>query len=282
MIRKPYHPFRFNFTILESHMTLLNRTTMTICLTLALAPFAQATETATTALPAARSLIDAHIAASGGVEAYAKSGDGTTKVQMEIVENGMKLDMTMYGHGSDRASLMAIPGAGDFRSGYSGGVAWSMDPMNGPRLLEGREREQIIEQGDPRITIRDPGVIASATTVALSESEGRPCYRVEIKWTSGRETVDCYGTEDGLMLSTESVVASPMGDMKQISHVSDYKSFGAIKLPTRMKGKAAGMTQLITIQSYDPVAPAAEVFALPAAIEALIKKSAPTTSTQSN
>lgn len=264
-------------------MTLLNRTTMAACLTLALAPFAQAAETASTALPAARSLIDAHIAASGGAEAYAKSGDGTTKVQMEIVENGMKLDMTMYGRGSDRASLMTIPGAGDFRSGYSGGVAWSMDPMNGPRLLEGREREQIVEQGDPRITIRDPGVIASATTVALSESEGRPCYRVEIKWTSGRETADCYGTEDGLMVSTESVVASPMGDMKQISHISDYKSFGAIKLPTSMKGKAAGMTQLITIQSYDPAAPAAaEVFALPTAIEALVKKSAPTTSAQSN
>ncbi|NOT86899.1 MAG: hypothetical protein HOP03_01790 [Lysobacter sp.] len=263
-------------------MTLLNRTTMAVGLALALSPLAHATEMPATALPAARSLIDAHIAASGGAEAYAKSGDGTTKVQMEIVENGMKLDMTMYGRGSDRASLMAIPGAGDFRSGYTGGVAWSMDPMNGPRLLDGREREQIVEQGDPRISMRDPGLVASATTVALSESEGRPCYRVEIKWTSGRETIDCYGTEDGLLLSTESVIASPMGDMKQVSHMSEYKSFGAVKLPSKMKGKAAGMTQLITIQSYDPAAPAAEVFALPTAIEALVKKSATATSTQSN
>lgn len=263
-------------------MTLLKRTTMAVGLALAISPLAHATEMPATELPTARSLIDAHIAASGGAEAYAKSGDGTTKVQMEIVENGMKLDMTMYGRGSDRALSMAIPGAGDFRSGYSGGVAWSMDPMNGPRLLEGREREQIIEQGDSRITMRDPSVIASAATVALSDSEGRPCYRVEIKWTSGRETADCYGTEDGLLLSTESVVASPMGDMKQISHMSEYKSFGEIKLPGRMKGKAAGMTQLITIQSYDPAMPAAEAFALPTAIEALVKKSAAATSAQSN
>lgn len=264
-------------------MTLLNRTTIAVGLALtALSPLTQATEMSAAGLPAARDLIDAHIAASGGAEAYAKSGDGTTKVQMEIVENGMKLDLTMYGRGSDRASLMAIPGAGDFRTGYSSGVAWSMDPMNGPRLLEGREREQIIEQGNPRISMRDPGVIVSATTVALSDSEGRQCYRVEIKWTSGSETADCYGTEDGLLLSTESVVASPMGDMKQISHMSEYKNFGAIKLPGKMKGKAAGMTQLITIQSYDPAAPAAEVFALPMAIEALVKKSAQATSTQSN
>ncbi len=263
-------------------MTLFNRTTLGMALALALSPMAQAADTPAAALPAARSLIDAHVAAVGGAEAYAKSNDGTAKVQMEIIENGMKLEMMIYGRGSDRASLMAIPGAGDFRNGYSGGVAWSMDPMNGPRLLEGKERDQMIEQSEPKITLRDASLIASANTTALSESEGRPCYRVEIKWTSGRETADCYGTEDGLMLSTESVIASPMGDMKQVSHMSDYKSFGAVKLPVKIKGKAAGMTQLITIQSVDPTTPAAEVFALPVAIQALVKKSAAPKTTEAN
>ena len=261
-------------------MTRLNRTILGMALALALSPLAQAADTPAAALPAPRTLIDAHVAAVGGAEAYAKSTDGTAKIQMEIVENGMKLEMTMYGHGKDRASLMAIPGAGDFRNGYRGGIAWSMDPMNGPRLLEGKEREQMIEQSDSRITLRDAALIASAKTTALSESEGRPCYLVEIKWTSGRETADCYSSEDGLLLSTESVIASPMGDMKQVSHMSDYKSFGAVKLPAKIKGKAAGMTQLITIQSVDPAAPAAEVFALPVAIEALVKKSAAAASTQ--
>ncbi len=264
-------------------MNLHNRTALALGLALVLAPLAQAADTPAAKLPAARSLIDAHIAAVGGAEAVAKSGDGTTKVKMAIVENGMTLDLTLYGRGGDRASIMAIPGAGDFRNGYAGGVAWSMDPMNGPRLLEGKEREQLVEQSDSRIAARDASVIASATTVALSDSEGRPCYRVEIKWTSGRETADCYGTTDGMLLSTESVIASPMGEVKQVSHMSDYKSFGAVKMPSTIKGKAAGMTQLITLLSYDPAPPAAEVFALPAAIEALVKKSsAATTTSQSN
>lgn len=261
-------------------MTRLNRTILGTALALALSPLAQAADTPAAALPAPRTLIDAHVAAVGGAEAYAKSKDGTAKVQMEIVENGMKLEMTLYGRGIDRASVMVIPGAGDFRSGYSGGVAWSMDPMNGPRLLEGKEREQVVEQSDSLITVRDASVIASAKTTALSESEGRPCYRVEIKWVSGRETADCYGTEDGLLLSTELVIASLMGDMKQISHMSDYKSFGAVKAAAKIKSKVAGMTQLITIQSVDPAAPAAEVFVLPVAIEALVKKSAAAASTQ--
>lgn len=263
-------------------MTLIHRTALAAGLALSLAPLAHAAESSAVELPSARSLIDAHITAVGGREAYAKSSDGTAKILIEIVENGMKLEMTMYGRGSDRASLMAIPGAGDFRTGYSGSVTWSMDPMNGPRLLEGKEREQMLEQSDTKIALRDPSVIASANTVALSESEGRPCYRVEIKWTSGRETADCYGKEDGLLLSTESAITSPMGEMKQISHMLEYKPFGAVKMAAKMKGKAAGMTQMITIQSVDPTPPAAEVFALPAAIEALVKKSAEAKPAQAN
>lgn len=250
-------------------MTRFPRTALVLGLTLGLAPLAQAAD-----LPDARKLMDAHIAASGGREAVAKSGEGTSKVQMEIVENGMKVEMTMYGRGADRAFVMTVPGAGDFRSGYTGGVAWGMDPMNGPRLLQGVEREQQIEQSDARYTVRDPSVIASAKTVALSESEGRPCYRVEIKWVSGRSTAECYSSENGLLLSTESTTATPMGEMKQTSHMSDYRQYGDVKAPAKMKVLTAGMTQLLTILSVDPTPPAAEVFALPPAIEALVKKAA--------
>lgn len=250
-------------------MTRSARTALAFALTLSLAPLAQAAD-----LPDARRLIDAHIAATGGKQAYANYGEGTSKVQMEIVENGMKVEITLYGRGKDRLSVMPIPGAGDFRSGYIGGVAWGMDPMNGPRLLEGKERDQQIEQSDARIALRDPAVIASAKTVGLSDSEGRPCYRVEIKWVSGRETAECYGTEDGLMLSSESTVPTPMGDIKQVSHMSDYKAFGALKQPAKTKSLAAGMTQLFTIVSVDPATPDASLFALPTAIDALVKKAA--------
>jgi hypothetical protein len=117
-------------------------------------------------------------------------------------------------------------------------------------------------------------VVTSAKTVALSESEGRPCYRVEIKWVSGRETAECYGKDDGLLLSTESTAVTPMGEIKQVSHMSDYRDFGGVKVAAKMKNLAAGMTQIFTILSVDPTAPAAEVFALPPAIEALVKKAA--------
>lgn len=245
------------------------RTTLALGLALILSPVAHAAD-----LPDARALMDAHVKAIGGRDAIARNADGTAKLQMEILENGMKADMTMYSRGDDMAMVLAIPGVGDFRTGYAGGVAWGMDPMNGPRLLQGAERDQLVQQTDERYTLRDPALIASAKTVALADSEGRPCYRVEITWASGQKSADCYGKDDGLLLSTESTSSSPMGEIKQVVHLSEYRELNGVKSATVSKILAAGMTQRLTLVSSDPTPPAAEVFALPPAIDALVKKSA--------
>lgn len=248
-------------------MARMHRTALALGLTLSLAPLAHAAD-----LPDARALMDKHVAAIGGRDAVLRSVNGTAKMQMEIVENGMKADITTYSRGTDQATVMTLPGIGEFRSGYVGGVAWGMDPMNGPRLLQGAERQQAIQQTDPRYTLRDPAVIASATTVALADSEGRPCYRVEITWASGQKSADCYGKDDGLLLSTETSTSSPMGEIKQVAHLSEYREFNGLKAATVSKVLAAGMTQRITLLSSDPATPPPEAFALPAAIEALVKK----------
>ncbi len=255
-------------------MNRFSRTALAFGLALSLAPLAQAAD-----LPDARSLIDAHVAAAGGREALTRAAEGTNRIQMEIVENGMKLEMTMYAREQDRASVMTIPGVGDFRSGFSGGVAWGMDPMNGPRLLQGKEREQAVEQSDIRYSLYDASVIASARTVGLSESEGRPCYRVEIKWVSGRDSAICFGTADGLMVSNESTVVSAMGEIKQVTHIAEYRDFGPVKMSTKATSKAAGMTQVLTLLAYDPALPSPELFALPPAIQALVKKADDATAT---
>jgi len=246
-----------------------HRIVLAITLALGAAPLAHAAD-----LPSARSLIDAHIEAVGGRKALAASSQGTSKVQVEIVEAGVKMEMTLYGRGSDRASVATIPNLGEFRNGYSDGVAWSMDPMNGPRLLVGAERSQQIEQGDARYATYDKKVIASTKTLALAESEGRPCYRVSIKWISGREVFNCYSSENGLLLSTESIGATAMGELKQISHMSDYQAYGKVKMPSKIKSQAAGMTQLISVVSIDSTPAPAEAFVPPPAIQALIKKAA--------
>jgi hypothetical protein len=247
-------------------MTCLNRTALAFALALTLSPMANAAE-----LPAARSLIEAHIAAIGGREA-ASSTTGSLKSTMEIVEASMKGDLNLYSRGNDRVMSLTLPAMGETRVGYIGGVAWSIDAMTGPRILEGKERQQMVEQFDPMYAMRDDSLVESATTTALSESEGRPCYRVEITWKTGSNTADCYSTDDGLLISTESTSSSPMGELKQVSHLYDYTTFGKSKVAKLTKVKVAGMTQIVKIESIDETDPGTGPFALPPAIKALVDK----------
>lgn len=235
---------------------------------------AQPAPVAATTLPAARSLIDRHVAAVGGREAMLANSDGSIRSSMEIVETGMRGDLLLYGRGEDRLIYMTLPAMGETRMGRVGGVVWSMDPMNGPRLLEGQERRQMEEQIDPRFALRDAGLVESANTTALSDAQGRACYRVEIRMKSGTSLADCYSSEDGLLLSTESTTSTPMGELKQISHFSEYTRYGNGKAPKVTTMKVGGMTQIVRIQSYEQGLPDPALFVLPSEIEALVGKPA--------
>lgn len=219
-------------------------------------------------LPAPRALIDRHLAAIGGGDALRNSGDGTAKMSIQIAENGMRGDMVLHARGEDLVINMSMMGL-QISMGSVGGVSWSIDPMHGPRLIEGEELEQQRQQMDPDVLTFSDEAIASMKTIALADSEGRPCYRVEIVWKSGNDTATCFGVDDGLALSSEFISVSPMGDMRQTLHMYDYKQFGPVKMASRMQGKTMGMTQVITIDSFEFGTPPDEAFALPAAIVAL-------------
>jgi hypothetical protein len=260
-------------------MKLRPRILLASAILLALCPLAVSAKDSAKELPKARTLMDAHINAIGGAKAVEASSDGTAKAVFEIVELGIKGDMTISQRDEDFVMTLSLPGIGETRLGIIDGVTWSIDPQNGPRLLEGKERERLAQQNDDKYNMRDSGLIASATTTALTDSEGRPCYRVDIEWKSGEKTADCYGVDDGLLLYTESMSASPMGELTQIAHMYDYKQVGKTKAPQKVKNKIAGMTQAITMTSFDESKPSDDLFVLPAAIDALVKKQGPASQT---
>ena len=119
-------------------MKLVSRLTLASALAIVLSPLAASAAD----LPQARKLIDAHIKAIGGANAIDSNSDGTTKATMEIVEAGLKGDMTMYQRGADIVMTLNFPSYGETKLGVIGDVSWSIDPQNGPRLLQGKERDR--------------------------------------------------------------------------------------------------------------------------------------------
>lgn len=221
------------------------------------------------ALPDPRQLIDRHLEASGGAEAIRDSGDGSAKMSIVVAENGMRGEMQVHSRGRDMVMTMSMAGM-EIHTGMVGDIAWSIDPMLGPRLLEGEELDEQRRSVDPDVITFSDAAIESMKTVALADSEGRPCHRVEIRWKGGDETATCFGLDDGLALYSESTSVSPMGEMRQVIHLYDYKTIGKVRVPSRMRSVAMGMTQVMTIDDYQEGTPPDEVFALPPAIEALL------------
>jgi hypothetical protein len=238
----------------------------------ALAPAALAQKT-DAPLPDADTLLAAYNKTLGGVEAMRALGNqGSSRFSLEFVEMGMTTELSVYSREGEFATKMTFPGVGDFRQGVTGEHAWSSDPANGPRLLRGEERQQLLEQMDPAFSTRDRSLIASAKTIGLAKSEGRACYEVEIVWKSGTEATDCYGVEDGMLLSTRTFNHSPMGKARVQLHYMEYKKIGPTMMATVVKVRAGGQSQVMRLQYIDTKAPAAEAFELPPAVASLIRK----------
>lgn len=220
-------------------------------------------------LPDPRALIDRHLEASGGAEAIRNSDDGTIRASVLVEENGMGGEMTIHARGTDMVMKLSMAGM-QISSGMVGDIAWSIDPMLGPRLLEGEELQDQRREVDPDVLTYADAAIESMKTVALADSEGRACHRVEIRWKSGDDTATCFGLEDGLALYTESTSVSPMGEMRQTVHLYDYKPMGKTRVASRMRTHTMGMTQVMTVEEFTIGTPPDEVFAVPPAIQALL------------
>jgi len=222
-------------------------------------------------LPEPRSLIDRHVAAVGGVEAIAKGSGGTAELRIEIEENGMVGTAKVYAAPNRMVMHMEIAGT-KISTGMVDGVSWSIDPMHGPRLIEGEEAESMAHDLKTQVQTFDDDAIERLRTVALADSEGRPCYRVEIQWKDGKSSASCFDPESGFVLSTESVQASPMGEIKMLVHFYDYSAQGGLVQPMKMRMKMGGVTQVMTVKSASSELPPEEVFALPPSIAALMRK----------
>jgi hypothetical protein len=223
-------------------------------------------------LPPAQQLLDAYITAIGGRAAVLAASSAHTTGQFSMPAMGITGDLEVYSADGKTATRVEIPGLGVIRSGYNGEVGWALDPMVGPRVLEGAELAQAQDEAAPEASLRDPKLVASMETVEKTTMNGQECYKVKVAWKSGRETFDCYSTETGLIVGMEQKSETQMGTIDMVIHASDYKQFGSIRMPSRITQQMMQQEQVMTITNVNvgPVDPS--VFELPPEIQALIKK----------
>lgn len=222
-------------------------------------------------LPAAADLIARYREAVGGAGVLDGRQSLRSTGQFSMPAAGLVADFEAHAARPNRTSMrVTIPGFGEIRSGYTGEVGWSMNPAEGPRLLQGGEAVQSADEADFESILRLPSSIASMTTVDRTSLAGRDCYRVRLVWVSGRETFDCYSPETGLLVGTMTTQETSLGTLDAVTLYDDYRDFDGVMMAGRVTIQVMGVEQVITVSEVQFDVAADEATAPPAEIQALI------------
>ena len=210
------------------------------------------TATTSSSLPAARTIIDRYIQAIGGRDAVLRHTSIRSVGSFEMPAAGVKGNLTVVQVAPNKMGMtIDLPGMGQMVTAYDGTVGWSINPMQGPRVLEGKELAQIREDAGPAAMLRPADRVRSVETVERTTMNGQSCYKVKVTTLSGRETFDCYSTETGLLVGMTGTQDSPMGQVQVTTLFDDWKEFGGLKAATKVRLQMLGQEQVLTIDRVE-------------------------------
>jgi outer membrane lipoprotein-sorting protein len=225
--------------------------------------------------PEAASVLDRYVEASGGLAAFDKIQNRVTKATMEIAGAGIAIDLTMYGAKPNKAyTLINSDATGKIESGYNGEVAWGLSAMNGPQILEGKEKQlqENVNIFDRDIYWRD----AFSKVEYLGEEKVKEamCEKVKMHPANGAPSQTVYFDKDtGLIAKTETTIEGPMGQIQITAFPSDYREVDGISMAFKTTMEMMGQQRILTLNSMEHnVDMPADRFALPEEIKALLEK----------
>jgi hypothetical protein len=221
-------------------------------------------------LPSGREIMDRYLQATGYVDgSSAQHQTRRTVAEMEMPSVGMSLTMEiLQARPNLTLTRSEMPGIGLMLAGHDGEVVWSMNAIQGPRVLEGEEREQVLQTA----TFDQSEMMAKITTmetVGLSTVADRPCYEVRMVSDIVEEVFNCFDIESALLLGSR---APANGEVPAFEmRFEDYRPFDGVLMPTRTRTISAGAEMVLTIRSvsHDPIDPSE--FALPAEVRQLLQ-----------
>jgi hypothetical protein len=224
--------------------------------TLLLTPSSRARAQTPVALPTAQSIVERHVAAIGGAEAYRAVSSVHARGRLEIPASGIVAAFELF---TARPSRMlyrvTVPGVGRIENGYDGTVGWSVNPVAGPELLAGRQLEEAAEDAWFDGPLHDASRVREMNTLGETDFDGRRAWRVRIVFRTGREQTEYFDVETGLLIGSEASRATPQGIVPTVNILRDYQRFGPLLQATIFVQRAMGFEQVVTLTSceYDRV-----------------------------
>ena len=221
-------------------------------------------------LPTASDIFTKSIEAIGGEAAIRKHTSMVTKGTLSMPAAGMSGKLEIITLAPNKIlTLMEFPGVGKITQGFDGTVGWSMNPMQGPSLIEGSMLEELKKSSDMYKDLDPSKIWSKAETKGAVNFGGVPCYEIAVTGGPGDGAL-YYEIQSGLTRGMMLTVETPMGKMPSTTMMSDYKEFDGVKIATRTDVEAMNMKQVLVVDSVDYKSIDPAIFNLPPEIKALV------------
>jgi hypothetical protein len=202
-------------------------------------------------LPKADDVIDKYVKAVGK---YVKDGkpaelkSRVTKGTFTLVEMGMDADMETYLVPPNSYTKIEFEGFGSLERGVKGDVAWQINPMEGPSILEGQQKVAALRDAAGFIEFENwKENFAKAETTGEGTVGDAACYKVLMTPKEGPSITCFFDKESGLLLKTELEVQG----LTIVSTLSDYKETDGIKMAHKVATDGGQFGMEITIESVE-------------------------------
>jgi len=226
-------------------------------------------------LPAARQVLARFVKEIGGSTAFEKIQSQHMTGKFQLVAQGITGGLEVLAARPDKLLMkMNLPGIGEMSQGFDGSIGWSINPVTGPMVLDGKMLEPLREQARFDAVLHAEDEFKSMETIGQETFDGKDCYKLKLVRKSGQEVTEYYEVKTGLLAGSASLEETPLGSISVTAMVGDYKKFGDVLFATRLTQKMGPLSQLMTFEKMEFNQVDNSVFALPDQIKALVKKDA--------
>ena len=197
------------------------------------------------------------VTATGGAAAW--NAHKTAHYTMETTLQGMG----MGGKGerfqtiTDKSlTVMEMTGLGRVREGTNGKVAWSEDPLQGIRYLEGQEAEQTRIGSSWNADMHAAELFAKLEAGTEPGPDGVTLECVIATPKLGQPLRSCYDPRTHLQVSQSGVRTSPQGDMPFRATLGAWRDVGGVKIPFEMNTQLGPITtvdRLLSVTFDEPL-----------------------------
>lgn len=204
-------------------------------------------------LPKAEDLIGKCVKAAGK---YVKDGkpaelkSQVTKGTFVLPDFGIDAPVESYLVPPNSYTNIEIEGFGAVERGVKGDVAWEINPMSGPRILEGAEKAGALREAAGFIQFENwKKFFTKAETKGEGTVGDAACYEVVMTPKEGPAMTCSFDKKSGLLLKT---VMEVEGFEIEVT-MSDYKETDGIKTPHKVvtEGGEFGMETIIESVKYN-------------------------------